>query len=226
MQPHTSIKTKKKMLLFSGNRKMLLALLIGLLIFGWAAWLVFIQKNTSFDNAVFKAIAPYESPLLTKIVVSISFLGKHSFLIPANLLLIFYFLYKKRKELAIGIVVIAISSYFLKVLLKALFNRPRPADPLIEHVQGLSFPSGHAILGVTVYGFIGLLLWYEIKNRNLRNIVIAFLILLMLAIAFTRVYMRVHYMSDVIAGLAIGFIWLVVSLWVIEKLETRYNTRK
>lgn len=226
MQPYTTIKTKQKLLLFSGNRAMLLALLIGLLIFGWAACLVFIQKNTSFDNAAFKAISPYESPLLTKIVVSISFLGKHSFLIPANLLLAFYLLYKKKKKLAFGILAIAISSYFLKLLLKAMFNRPRPVNPLIEPVQGLSFPSGHALLGVTFYGFIALLLWYEIKNRNLRSIVTVFLILLMLTIAFSRVYMRVHYVSDVIAGLAIGFIWLITSLWVIEKIETRYSNPK
>jgi membrane-associated phospholipid phosphatase len=226
MQPHTTIKTKQKLVLFSGNRTMLLALLTGLLIFGWVACLVFIQKNSSFDNAIFKVVSPYESPLLTKIVVFISFLGKHTFLIPANLLLIFYFLYKKRKELAYRLFAIAISSYFLKVLLKIIFNRPRPADPLIEHVQGLSFPSGHALMAVTVYGFIAVVLWYEIKNQNLRNFITAFLMILILSITFSRVYMRVHYMSDVIAGLAIGFIWLALLLWAIDKLEKHYENRK
>lgn len=222
----TATKRQRQLLLFSPGKSMLFAILVALLVFGWTVYLVFIQHNSSFDKAVFKAITPYESPALTNIVVFVSFLGKHTFLIPVNFLLLSYFLYKKKQELAIRIAFLGLSGFCLKLLLKGIFNRPRPANPLIEPVEGLSFPSGHALLGVTFYGFIALLLWYEIKDRYWRNIVTAFLILLMLLIASTRVYMRVHYMSDVIAGLAIGFIWLTLSLWAVEKLETRRNNRR
>ncbi len=221
----TATKKQRQLLLFSSGKPMLFAILIALLIFGWAVNLVFIQHNSSFDSAVFKAITPYESPVRTNIIVVISFLGKHSFLVPVNFLLLSYFLYKKKKDWAIRIAFLGLSAFCLKLLFKALFNRPRPIYPLIEPVKGLSFPSGHALLGVTFYGFIALILWYEIKNRTYRNIITAFLILLILAIAFSRVYLRVNYMSDVIAGLAVGFIWLVLSLWVVEKLETRHRSR-
>lgn len=222
---HTK-KEPRPLILFATHRPMLVFLMIALIICTWAAYLVFIQQNTQFDEAAFTAISPYTNPGLTNIIVFISFLGKHTFLIPANIVLLFFFLYRKETRLAIRLVTIALTSLSLKLLLKGLFNRPRPGNPLLEHVSGLSFPSGHAMLGVTFYGFIILILLHEVKNVWWRNIIIGFFILLILLIAFSRVYLRVHYVSDVITGLAVGFIWLTLSLYIIEKVEAHYVKRK
>ncbi len=222
---HTA-KDPRPLVLFATHRPMLVYLLLALMVCTWAAYLVFIQENTQFDQAIFTAITPYETPWLTRIVVFISFLGKHTFLIPVNFLILSYFLYRKKKRLAIRVVAIALSSLSVKLILKAIFNRPRPGNPLIEHVSGLSFPSGHAMLGVTFYGLMILILLHEAKSSWWRNMIIIFFILLILLIAFSRVYLRVHYLSDVITGLAVGFIWLTLSLFIIEKIEARYIKRK
>ena len=207
------------------RKKLLLPLLIALLVFLWAMYVVFIQKNTAYDKAAFACLTPFVSPLLTDIVVFISFLGKHTFLIPANFLLLFWFLYKKEKGLAIRVVLIALSSLGLKQLLKFLFDRTRPADPLLHPVPGLSFPSGHALLGVTFYGLIILIILQKVKRSARRDAIVMFLILLIFAIALSRVYLRVHYLTDIIAGLSLGFIWLIISLWLIKKAETPNNNR-
>ena len=222
---HTK-KDPRPLVLFATHRPMLVFILLAVIICTWAGYLVFIQKNTQFDQAVFEAISPYTTPFLTKIIVFISFLGKHTFLVPVNLALLAFFLYRREKRIAIRLVAISLSSLSLKLILKALFNRPRPGNPLIEHVSGLSFPSGHAMLGVTFYGLMILILLHEVKNCWWRNAIIGFFILLILMIAFSRVYLRVHYVSDVITGLAVGFIWLTLSLYIIEKIEARYIKRK
>jgi membrane-associated phospholipid phosphatase len=219
-------KDPRPLVLFATHRPMLVFILVALIVCTWAGYLVFIQENTEFDQAVFEAISPYTTPILTRIIVFISFLGKHTFLVPVNLLLLAFFLYRKKKRLAIRLLVISLSSLSLKLILKALFNRPRPGNPLIEHVSGLSFPSGHAMLGVTFYGLMILILLHEVKNCWWRNAIIGFFVILILLIAFSRVYLRVHYVSDVITGLAVGFIWLTVSLYIIEKIEAHYIKRK
>ena len=222
---HTA-RDPRPLVLFATHRPMLVFLLLALMICTWAAYIVFIQENTEFDEAVFHALSPYTSPVFTNLMVFISFLGKHTFLIPANLALLFFFLYRGKRRLAIRIVAISLTSLSLKMILKGLFNRPRPGNPLLEHVSGLSFPSGHAMLGVTFYGLLILILLHEVRNTLWRNILIGVLVLLILLIAFSRVYLRVHYVSDVITGLAVGFIWLTLSLWIIEKIEARYIKRK
>ena len=221
---HTK-KDPRPLVLFATHRPMLVFLLVALMICTWAGYLVFIQENTYFDEAVFDALSPYTSPALTNFIVFISFLAKHTFLIPINILLLLFFLYKKKKRLAIRLVVIALSSLSLKIILKLLFNRPRPGNPLLEQVSGLSFPSGHAMLGVTFYGLIILILLHEMNSTWWRNVIIGLIVILILMIAFSRVYLRVHYISDVISGLAVGFIWLTLSLFMIEKIEAHYLKR-
>lgn len=109
-------------------------------------------------------------------------------------------------------------------VLKNLFGRPRPQDPLLRTVSGLSFPSGHALLSVAFYGLLIYLVWHNIANKLLRWILIVLLILLILTIGLSRIYLRVHYASDVLAGFAMGVIWLVLSIWIVRRIE-RY-TRK
>ena len=109
------------------------------------------RKYKYIDLAIFDKIKPSVNSFNNQFFLFITFLGKHQFLIPANLLLIFYFLLvKKQSWFSIRILTIALSSLVLMLLLKSLFQRKRPLSPLLEAAKGLSFPSGHAIMAVTV----------------------------------------------------------------------------
>lgn len=154
----------------------------------------------------------------------ITFLGKHQFLIPANLLLIFYFLLAAHQNwFSIRIITISLSSLVLMLLLKTLFQRKRPLSPLLKAAKGLSFPSGHAIMAVTFYGLLLYILWHTIDARWLKHLVTVLLVLLIILIGYSRVYLRVHYASDVLAGFIIGFLWLWISLFVLNQLEKYVN---
>ncbi|HJS55610.1 MAG TPA: phosphatase PAP2 family protein [Chitinophagaceae bacterium] len=227
MSMSAEIKKKKTWLsIFTIEFLLVLLLLLALMVFVFAAREIFILKNFVFDEDVFKALVPYITPARTRVMYLITFLGKHDALIPLNILLIGYFIYQKKRWFAIRIAALALSSLLLKFILKLYFQRARPDIPVIEKVAGYSFPSGHALIGVVFYGLVIFVIWHEVKQKWLRIVLTAFFVILILLISFSRIYLRVHYASDVIAGLAIGFIWLVLSLRIIHGIEKRNIARR
>ncbi len=212
-------KTKRSLWFLHQNTAKKILLAAALLLIFFLVWVVFVYGRNSFDQNTFSFIAPHITEGRTRIMLFISFLAKHTFLTPAIFLLIAYFLIKKNKWMAIRTGTVLLSSLFLMSLLKRLIQRQRPPDPLVEGVTNFSFPSGHAFMGVAFYG---LLIWYAsvyISTKWLRRAVIFFLLLVIAAIGFSRIYLRVHYATDVIAGVCIGFVWLDLCLWVIDKKE-------
>lgn len=200
----------------------LLLFIVSVFVFARAVDIIFVEKKTDFDHRVFEWLRPYVTDTNTSVMLFFTNLGKHTFLIPANLLLIAYFLFvRKHKWFSIRVSAVAISSLCLMFLLKLSFSRPRPDIPVLTEVSGFSFPSGHALMSFAFYGLLIYIVWHEIKNKVWKWILTFLLVLLIHTIAFSRVYLRVHYASDVLAGLAVGFMWLVLSLWVIRLLEKR-----
>lgn len=185
---------------------------------------IFILKNEQFDYKVFDFMKTYVSESNNQIMLFITFLGSHIFLIPANIVLIIYFLFiKKHKWYSIKIPTIAISSMLLMFFLKNLFGRHRPDIPLLKEAHGLSFPSGHAFMSITFYGLLIYIVWKTIKPKGLKWILAILLAILILFIGFSRIYLRVHYPSDVLAGFTTGFLWLIISLWVLRRIEIFSN---
>ncbi|MES2882530.1 MAG: phosphatase PAP2 family protein [Bacteroidota bacterium] len=204
-----------------------LVLFVGALaIFVFVAGQVFIEGNTEFDKSVTAFLHNYVSDRVSSIMMFFTFLGTHNFLIPANLTLAAFFLFfKKHRWHSILIPAISLSSLGLMALLKNLFNRPRPDIPLLYEAKGLSFPSGHALLSVTFYGLLIYIVYKNVQNKVIKWIAIVLLLLLIITIGFTRIYLNVHYATDVIAGFCVGFLWLVFSVWLLRKLE-RKSQRK
>jgi undecaprenyl-diphosphatase len=204
----------------------LLLFVIALIAFIVIVRRIFVLKQTSFDLAVFDFLSRHVNDNSNKVMMFFTYLGMHSFLIPANLILIAYFLFiKKRKWYSIKIPAIALSSLGLMFLLKNFFNRPRPDMPLLYEAKGLSFPSGHALMSVTFYGLLIYIVYHSKEKKPIKWILISLLVLLIIIIGFTRIYLRVHYTTDVLAGFAIGFLWLVFSLWLLRKLEQKNKVR-
>lgn len=180
-----------------------------------------IRKHKPVDLMIFEKIKPGVNTVNNRIMLFITFLGKHQFLIPANLFLIFYFLLVTNQNwFSIRVITIAISSLILMLLLKQLFQRKRPLSPLLKAAKGLSFPSGHAIMSVTFYGLLIYVLQHAIEINWLRRLVTMLIIILILLIGFSRVYLKVHYASDVLGGFIIGLLWLIISLAVLKWLES------
>jgi len=193
---------------------------ISLLVFIIIARMVFEGKLQNFDNKALVFIAGYVTNINTNVMEGFTFLGTHTFLIPANLLITAWFLFiKKRHWYSIKVPAVALSSLLLMLILKLIFRRDRPLDPLLQAAKGFSFPSGHALMSVTFYGLLILIVWQNIKKAWLRWTLSVFLVLLIVAIGLSRVYLRVHYASDVLAGFTVGLVWLLLSLWILSRVE-------
>jgi Membrane-associated phospholipid phosphatase len=184
------------------------------------AKMVFKERKETFDQHAFNFLAARVSDVNTDVMQVFTFLGTHTFLIPANLALAAYFLFiKKHRWYSIQVPVVALSSLLLMFLLKLIFHRNRPLTPLLEAARGYSFPSGHALMSITFYGLIIFLVWQNEKNVWAKWLLTMLLVLLIISIGVSRVYLRVHYASDVLAGFCVGLMWLLLSLWLLNKIE-------
>jgi len=181
-----------------------------------------VRKYKKTDLKILDMIATHRSERNTRIMSLFTILATHEFLIPANLSLISYFLFIRRRSwFSIRIASIALSSLGLMFWLKHLFKRKRPFGPL-QKAKGLSFPSGHAIMSVTFYGLLIYITSQTVKDKPLKWLLIISFVLLIQLIGFSRVYLRAHYASDVAVGYIVGTCWLLVSLEVLKRIEN-YN---
>jgi membrane-associated phospholipid phosphatase len=112
-------------------------------------------------------------------------------------------------------------------LLKDLISRQRPDLDHLAHVDSLSFPSGHAMVGLICYFFIAYLVIEELKSATAKKLVILFTALLLLLIGASRIILQVHYPTDVIGGFAFGYIWVMLSIIIYKffKRKLKYNRK-
>jgi membrane-associated phospholipid phosphatase len=193
---------------------------VALLAFAWLVRRVFVVQKTGFDARAFEFLGGHVNPIRSEVMEGVTFLGTHYFLIPLCISLVIWFLLiRPHKWYSITVPVIAISSVLLMLLLKQLFERPRPLIPLLEAARGFSFPSGHALMSTTVYGLIIYIISRETKPPVLRWALISVFILLILAICLSRIYLRVHYTSDVLAGISLGIAWLILSITIVRRMQ-------
>lgn len=159
-----------------------------------------------------------EAARLTNIMRSITFFASAKFLLAAYILLVLWFwLIRKNNLLALDVAAIAIASFLFNTFLKEIFRRARPLDPLIEPLENYSYPSGHASLGFIFYGLLIYLVWTSGIRSAYKYILAASFILFSLLIGFSRIYLRIHHTSDVIAGFCLGLAWLSIAIWFLEK---------
>lgn len=192
---------------------------------GVVAGLVFLlrprmRRHKQTDMAIFDLVKQHTNNRNTAIMWRITKLADHRFLVPANLTLIAYFLFIRRRSwFSIRVAAVALSSLGLMFAFKKLFRRKRPLEPLIQQARGLSFPSGHAMMSATFYGLLIYITWHTINNRPLKALLILSMAGLINGIGLSRVYLRVHYASDVAVGYTIGFCWLLISLDLLKRIE-------
>lgn len=202
----------------------LVLFLLSAVVFSWLVKYVFFDKGSWLDQNAFAWVASFTTPRNTRIMRWITFLGTHTFLIPANILLTSWFLFvRQHRWYSIKVAALALSSVAMMFVLKFIFSRTRPLTPLLGPALGYSFPSGHSMMSFSFYGLL-IYLTYRYLRPPLKWVLIPVLACLIFLIGLSRIYLRVHYASDVIAGFSMGILWLVFSLWVLRQLE-KYSKR-
>jgi len=159
------------------------------------------------DTGIYNLIAKMQSVSSTVFMSFMSYLGSATILITLTVLILIFAKNKKgASKIAINLVLV----FVLNRILKAIFRRERPAVLKLAEETGYSFPSGHAMVSIGYYGYIIYLVFKYVKNKKARNIIIGLLALLILLIGISRIYLGVHYATDIIGAYIIGLIYLYV----------------
>jgi membrane-associated phospholipid phosphatase len=202
-----------------------LAAVVVLYAFAWLATEVLDQETQALDVATLAFLQQFSSPPLTEAAQLVSLLGSEAvWVIGAVLLAVLA--WHRRRRAALVLLLITVGAQFLNDILKTLFHRARPT-PLVGFLdaQQFSFPSGHAMVSAAFYFYVAYLTWRYVRGLW-RGVVIAGLVLLVLLIGLSRLYLEVHYLSDVIAGYLAGFLWADAVILGGRVLTVRSNHRR
>ncbi|TMD64336.1 MAG: phosphatase PAP2 family protein [Chloroflexi bacterium] len=188
-----------------------LAVITALIGIGVRAW------APGVDVQVLQAIALHRSSSLTSVAQIVSDAGSFALLAPLSIAFVLLRRWKRPAD-DIALVVIAAGSAALPSVVKLIVARPRPTIEHLSHLTSLSFPSEHTTQAAAIYLTIAILLSRDL-NRGWRELVVVLAVLIALAVAWSRVYLGVHFPTDVIAGLLLGWSWaLFVFHWARPKL--------
>lgn len=192
--------------------------LLSLFVFAYLAHEVVNENEKAFDDKVSGYIISFSNDHVISVMKFFTFFGTIQFLIPAYLLLIIYFYGKKRYRYCINIAIISISSSALMFALKDIFHRERPQLPIIKSLT-YSFPSGHALTSFIFCSILIYLAWKSRLQPFLKWLLIILLLLFTLTIGISRIILRMHFPSDVIAGFCLGIAWVILSFWLLRKID-------
>ena len=123
----------------------------------------------------------------------------------------------KNKKIGVSIFSNLVIVTILNQLLKGILQRPRPTEYRIIEETGYSFPSGHSMISMAFYGYLIYLIYKYVKNKYIKCISIAVLSLLICTIGISRIYLGVHYTSDVLGGFLISISYLVIFISAVNK---------
>jgi membrane-associated phospholipid phosphatase len=207
----------------SGRLLLLLLFFAGaVFVFTYILHEVIREQEDAVDFRVFHFLSQHViNPQLTVIMKGITYCASANFLQIAYGVVMLAYLLNKDWKRAGEIGVIGLGGFLINYFMKLTYHRPRPADPLIKALANFSFPSGHATSGFIFYGLLAFLVWKTKWHQTLKWTLISLLVFFALVIGFSRIYLRMHYLSDVVAGFAVGVAWLVLCIWLMETLKKK-----
>jgi undecaprenyl-diphosphatase len=188
------------------NRRVAAIGVVGALAFAAIAWLTVSGAAVGFDTAVRDAVHSLTSPLLTSLMVGISATGTDLFMGALGFLSVWRLLHLERRRDAIVFVVTVLAAEAFMEILKVAFHRARPVPFFAGRPGDYSFPSGHALKSAVFY-----ILLASLASRNWA--VRAAAVLLALLIGTSRIYLGVHYPTDVLGGYAVAVVCLAAAFY-------------
>jgi membrane-associated phospholipid phosphatase len=203
----------------------LLALALSLWAFGAIVDEQILEGETRTDERLAVWLHGRATEPLTDVFRAITRLGNFITLFAVTLVAVVIFWRRRERIDATFVALAALGAQVLSTGMKLGFRRDRPffPDPLATE-STFSFPSGHALVSLAVYGSIALVLARRLSSHIERALLLGATALLVIAIGFSRLYLGVHFLSDVLAGYAAGAAWLAF-LYVVLEVRARYASR-
>ena len=197
--------------------------------FAWVAAHVATGRTQAFDEAVLGVLARHRVPWLQAVMLDVTLLGATSVVIGIALVAALFLALTRHRDSAALLVASTVGAQLLNDVLKRAFDRPRPhVFDWGTQVATTSFPSGHAMSAAAVYATVAYLAARLEARRAVRVATYVAATLVILAVGFSRMYLGVHYPTDVAAGIAIGWSWAAFCVATLEAGQryARRNARR
>lgn len=190
------------------------------LLFLFITYYVKTDQTVVFDNFVYEHVRKLLSQPMNVFFIFMTSLSSPLVLITVTILCI---LFLKPKGIGFfvfaNLVIIGLSN----LILKGVFMRERPSDFFLIEETGYSYPSGHSMTSMCFYGFLIYLVWKSTWKRGTKIILTILFSFIILMVGLSRIYLRVHYVSDVLAGFSISIVYLVFISSVVEKWRKKHG---
>lgn len=189
--------------------------LLCLVLFSIITYYVTLGKSIGIDDAIYNYIDNnIINDNLTNILKVVTNITSPIVVIITFIILIIFI---KNNKIKISLAINLIGITLINNLLKVIIARPRPNISRLVSETGYSFPSGHSVTSMVFYGYLIYLVYKYINNKKIKIILMIFLGLLIPIIGFSRVYLGVHYTSDVIGGFLLGVVYLILFIDISNK---------
>jgi len=186
----------------------LLVAVAAVFVFGWLSEEMLEGDTQRVDMFVRTSVHQHATPGLTRLMEAFSFLGSVGTITFLCLVILAALLYLRRRRMAALLGITMIGMVVLDEALKLSFHRPRPEAFFGPTPSSYSFPSGHAFGALCFYGVLAAILAPRVRGRIAKWAIWSAAVLLIAMIGFSRIYLGVHYPSDVVAGYAAGAVWV------------------
>lgn len=186
------------------TKKIIVSIFMGLFLL--LMFLVIFDKISFLDNWFYNLLMSFRCEFLDNYFTGVTRFGDVGMVM--FILLLFLIIFKDRRGIFLNIS--AIASVGINYVLKLIIRRDRPNGLRLVEQGGFSFPSGHTMISVCVYGYLLYIVKSSVKNKFLRYFLSTLLVILILSIGISRVYVGVHYFSDVLAGYLLASVILIL----------------
>lgn len=191
-------------------------IILGCIALGFFIWIAILAgqgRALPLDMLGVEWARGYHTPQRIATALEITALGSLPALLLVLLIATAFFMVMRRSDQAALLWIATLSGALLNLILKAAIARPRPPVTTAVHVGNFAFPSGHAMSSMVVYATLAYLIVRDAPGAATRTLTILIAVLVILLIGLSRIYLGVHYATDVIGGYLAGFVW--ADLWVL-----------
>lgn len=175
------------------------------------------SEGILFDVAVLKYLHNDKNPTVFLIMKVISFIGSGTFLFPVVAITFIYNLYKKKYYISKLLILSSLGSWVLNYVLKLLFNRTRPLEFFLVEQRGLSYPSGHSMVSMSMYLTFAYLLCKKSNFAHKKKLIFTLAVIGVVLMGMSRIYLGVHWPTDIIGGFIMGYIFFQAMIATIKE---------
>ncbi len=198
--------------------------LLSIYIFSELAERIFFENTLAIDKSISYAIYSIRTPLLTMLMNDISFMGAELTILLASIGMIWMAFFQKRKQAFIYGIILAMG-VLINQILKIFYQRPRPDMDLLIQLSSYSFPSGHSMNSFIFYMLLSYFIYRTYPEKRIYIPVFIVCVLIILSVGFSRVYLGVHYPTDVLAGYVAGF-FVVATAILLKRVDMFFKLKR